>query len=363
MTSDPWYPLLALLERDDNPSRPDPQVPPRLEEGLRLRLDSPPSKALRRAIVSLCEALREEFGSQVYGQQLWLLLDTGAADRPEMTAASPLETPSPLEVGRVLEELRLRFQDLRPAADDVPDFEAFLRERMRSLGFDDLGTAPLLPELQREALRGLGVGIGSQMAQMLGRLAGWHSDARAPKSKSEEELKVASRARLLRLELSGDLAGDRAATAALRVELGKVRRRVSQRLGWELSGVQLAASKELEAGTWRLLLRGEEAASGHGWESIGPTLEAVLDQRAEALLPFAEFDAMLRQPGCKLVVRELRTLGLEKALLWKVCRRAIAAGGHLREPLTALERILEASITSQELPFLVQAVLSLSAEP
>jgi flagellar biosynthesis component FlhA len=281
-------------------------------------------------------------------------LDTGAVQRSA--------SPSPLEVGRVLEEFRLRFQELRPGGEEVPDFEAFVREKMRALGFEELGSAPLLPELQREALRGLGVGLGSQMAQLLGRMAGWHSEARAPKSKPETKSKPATSVKLLRLELGSVLAADKTATAGLRMELGRVRRKLSQRLGWELSGVQLASCKELEPRRWRLLLRGEETATGEGLEAVGATLEAVLSQRAEALLPFSDFATMLKQPGCKLVVKELRRFGLEKAMLWTLCRRVVAAGGHMREPLTVLERILEAATTSQELPFLVQAVLSASSE-
>ena len=125
----------------------------------------------------------------------------------------------------------------------------------------------------------------------------------------------------------------------------------------------MAANKELDGCCWRLLLRGDEAASGQGAAGLSESLEVLLGERAEALFPFADFEAMLRQPGCKLVVKELRSVGLEKAVLWTVCRRVLAAGGHLREPLTVLERILEASITSQQLPFLVQAVLGSSAEP
>ena len=350
MTSDLWYPLLALFERTSD----DPDAIPSYEA--RRRLARPPSDRLREAIVTLCQVLQEELGDG--GRQVWLLLDTGAAARPPAESA----TPSPLEVGRVLEELRLRFQDLRPSPEgSPPDFEAFLREKMRSLGFDDLGTAPLLPELQREALRGLGVGLGSQMAQLLGRLAGWHGESKAARPRSREN-RANPGVRLLRLELGAGLAADKATTAGLRHELGKVRRRVSQRLGWELGGVQLAVSKEVDDQGWRLLLRGVEAASGNGGQGLAEQVEVILGQRAEALLPFAEFEAMLRQPGCKLVVKELRSLGLEKAMLWTVCRRVVAAGGHMREPLTVLERILEASTTSQQLPFLVQAVLSSSAE-
>lgn len=345
-----WYPLLALFERTGD----DPDAVP--TEKARERLATPPSDRLREAILTLCQVLREEGGSE--GRQVWLLLDTGTAAPPVAESA----TPSPLEVGRVLDELRLRFQDLRPSLEgNPPDFEAFLREKMRSLGFDDLGTAPLLPELQREALRGLGVGLGSQMAQLLGRLAGWHGESKVARPKPAEN-RINPGVRLLRLELGTGLAADKAATAGLRHELGKVRRRVSARLGWELSGVQLAVCKEIDAGAWRLLLRGVEAASGHGAEGLAEQVEVIVGQRAEALFPFAEFETMLRQPGCKLVVKELRSLGLEKAMLWTVCRRVVAAGGHMREPLTVLERILEASTTSQQLPFLVQAVLSSSAE-
>lgn len=349
MTSDLWYPLLALFERAGG----DPNAELSLEA--RRHLATPPSPRLREAIITLCQILREEVDAQ--GHQIWLLLDTGSASaRP-----APGAEPSPLEVSRVLDELRLRFQELRPIGEGGrPDFEAFLRERMRSLGFEELGASPLLPELQREALRGLGVGIGSQLAQMLGRMAGWHGEAKVARPKVPETRTVGLR--LLRLELGSGLASDKAATATLRHELGKVRRRTSQRLGWELSGVQLAANRELEDSTWRLLLRGVEAASGSGLDGLACEIEVILGQRAEALFPFAEFEAMLRQPGCKLVVKELRSLGLEKAMLWTVCRRVVAAGGHMREPLTVLERILEASTTSQQLPFLVQAVLSSSAE-
>lgn len=348
MPSEPWYPLLALVERTGD----DPNVAVTVDA--RRHLASPPSERLREAIMNLCQALREEVDSE--GRQVWLLLDT-AGVCPVGAA-----TPSPLEVSRVLEELRLRFQDLRPTSEGgPPDFEGFLREKMRFLGFDDPGSAPLLPELQREALRGLGVGIGSQMAQLLGRLAGWHGETKTAKPKTPED-RASAGVRLLRLELGPGLAADKTAAAGLRHELGKVRRRASQRLGWEISGVQLAANKELEDFGWRLLLRGTEAASGQGFDGLASEIEVILGQRAEALFPFAEFESMLRQPGCKLVVKELRSLGLEKAMLWTVCRRVVASGGHMREPLTVLERILEASTTSQQLPFLVQAVLSSSAD-
>jgi hypothetical protein len=333
---------LALVERGD-------RSVPEIVGGL--AIERPPSQRLRAAIALLAEALRDELGHDAEGQQLWLLLDTAAVN-------TALETPSPLQVSRVLDEMRQRFLELRASEQTaVPDFEAFLREKMGSLGFDDLGNAPLLPELQREALRGLGVGLGSQMAQMLGRLAGWHGEAKPPKTK-EDEAKTSAGVKLLRLELAVGLASDRAATTALRHELSKIRRRLSQRLGWELGAIAMAANKELEPTSWRLLLRGEPAVAGQGFEGLPQRLEAVIEQRAEALFPFSEFEAMLREPGCKLVVKELRSLGLEKAVLWTVCRRVVAAGGHLREPLTVLERILEASTTSHQLPFLVQSVLT-----
>jgi hypothetical protein len=348
-TADHWYPLLALLEqrRPDEVSAGSPPSPAQLCPTHRIQLDGPPSAKLRDAILSLCQALREEVDPDGNGQQLWLLLDTGATG----------PNPSPLEVSRVLDELSRRFQELQPNTS-VPDFEAFLREKMLSLGFDDLGTAPLLPDLQREALRGLGVGIGSQMAQLLGRLAGWHKDPNPPKAKEEEASRPSTGIKLLRLELGTALASDRAFTASLRVDIGKTRRMVSQRLGWEVTGIGLAVSKDLPPGSWRLLLRGEQVAAGSEPDSLVNSVEQMLLQRADALFPFAEFDFMLRQPGCKLVVKELRNLGLEKAMVWTICRRVLAAGGHLREPLTVLERILEASTTSHDLAFLVQSVLS-----
>ena len=311
-----WFPLLALAEGDSSGAEPG--------RATRVDLGQAPSPALKQALLALREALREEpIGASA--QRLWLLLDTAPAQE---------SVAGPLEVGRVLDELRRKFQDLRrdEATEPPPDFEAFLREKMRSLGFDDLGTAPLLPDLQREALRGLGVGLGSQMAQLLGRLAGWHGENKAPKAKTDEEsARGPAGVKLLRLELSPELATDKAWTSALRQEVGRVRKKISQRVGWEISGFQLAANRELESDGWRVLLRGEPIAVGRGKVELLESLEPMVGERAEALFPFAEFEAMMRQPGCKLVVKELRALGLEKAALWTVCRKALAGGGHLRE--------------------------------
>lgn len=349
MTSDPWYPLLALRKaepQDGSSFQPEAGSP----------LPPTPSPRLKEALTELSQALREQLGEEATGQAPWLLL---ALDK---TPAKDL--PSPFEVGRVLEEMRHRFLDLKLSDEspERPDIEAFLREKMRTLGFDELGSAPLLPELQREALRGLGVGIGSQMAQLLGRMAGWHGESKPSKSKTEPESKTKRGVRLLRLELGSELAADKPGTALLRQSLSQTRRKLSSEFGWELGALVLGVSKELDPHAWRLLLRGEEAVTGDGLEGLPSKLEAVIGQRAEALLSFMDFEAMLAQPGCKLVAKELRAQGLEKSMLWTIFRRVVASGGHLREPLTVLERILEASATSHQLPFLVQAALSSSAE-
>ncbi len=352
MTSELWYPLLALLERPDHGGAPDPQGS--------LPLNGPPSPQLREALLNLCQALHQELGAAAPGQPLWLLLDVGAGLKEAPTpGGEPQAGPSPLEVQKVLEEFRERFQELRQAGPDgaqaPPDFENFLRQKMRELGFDDVSSAPMLPELQREALRGLGVGLGSQMAQMVGRMAGWHGEARPPRNPAEKEPKAP--VRLLRLDLSPTLAADRHGTLVLRQDLSKARRRLSQHLGWELSGAGVAVDKTLAPSAWRLFLRGEPVEEGFGYPALTRSVETLLTERADALFTFSDFATMLRQPGCKLVAKELSSLGLEKAVVWTIFRHVLAAGGHLREPLTTLERILEASITTQQVPHLVQAAL------
>lgn len=349
MTSEFWYPLLALLERSPNGGAPSTDAPQRM------RLDKPPSPLLREALLNLCQALNQELGASASGQPLWLLLDVGAG------LDERAQAPSSLEVRRVLEEFRQRFQQLREAGPDAaespPDFESFLKEKMRSLGFDEVSSGPMLPELQREALRGLGVGLGSQMAQMVGRMAGWHGEIRPPRPHGEREVKTKAPVRLLRLELSTALAADKAGTNLLRQELSKVRRRLSGQMGWEMSGAGVSVDKELAPGRWRLYLRGELADEGEGFPALTQGVERLLGDRADALFTFSDFETMLREPGCKLVAKELRSLGLEKAVVWTIFRRVLAAGGHLREPLTLLERVLEASISSQQIPHLVQAAL------
>jgi hypothetical protein len=347
-----WYPLLALVEREGSPG--DGGAPPELAgEGSGpaavAGLARAPSPELRAAILALREALRQELGKASPSRQFWLLLDTGPAASAE---------PSPLQVSRVLEELRQRFQELRgPEVAAAPDFEGFLREKMRALGFDDLGTAPLLPDLQREALRGLGVGLGSQMAQLLGKMAGWHGESKAGKGKPQEEKTAPPAIKLLRLELSPSLANDKAATTVLRQELLKCRKRLTHKLGWEISGLQLAVSKEMSPPAWRLLLRAEPMATGATLPELVEKLEGLLLAKASQLLTFADFEGLLRQPGCKAAVKELRSLGLEKAALWSVFRRLLAEGGHLRDPLTLLERLLEAALCDQDPGFLTRAAL------
>lgn len=346
MKPDLWHPLLALLEGDR------PELIESSAQGV--PLSSPPSARLKEALTTLSRVLQEEMGESIQGGRYWLLLDVA------QPGASPQLAPSPLQVSRVLEEIGQRFLQLQSGeqAAEQPNIERFLREKMRALGFEELGSAPLLPELQREALRGLGVGIGSQMAQLLGRMAGWHGEAKAGKEKSSPRGKASRGVKLLRLELGADLAADKNAATQLRADLHQTRRRLSLELGWELGGLTLSANKELAGDTWRLSLRGDEVATGAGFEGIASAVESLLRQRADALLSFVDFEAILGQPGCKLVAKELRAQGLEKSMLWTVFRRVVASGGHLREPLTVLERILEASATSHQLPFLVQAALS-----
>ncbi len=334
-----WYPLLALVESTG-------EVVPGQGEAQSL-VSASPSPQLRDALLGLRDALRHEFGDKVAGKRHWLLLDGGAS--PE---------PSSMEVGKVLQELRQRFQELRnepgDAADDR-DLEVFLRDKMRQMGFDELGSAPLLPELQREALRGLGVGIGSQMAQLLGRLAGWHGEAKGASSpKPGRGAKSPDLpTRLIRLEVGPRIAADKASALRLRAELTKARRSLGQRLGWELSGLHIALAKEYDGSQWRMLLRAEEIASGDNLQELIGVFEETLYEHAADLLTFADFDQMARQPGCKPVVRELRSQGLEKAALWTIFRKLLSQGKDLRDPLSLFERILEGSVISPSVEHLL----------
>lgn len=297
-------------------------------------------------------ALRQELGASADpGRPIWLLLDSTEA------TTAPASGPSPLEVKRVLLELQTRFLERQHAspAGTEPDLEAFLREKLRSLGLEDLGTQPLLPELHREVLRGLGVGLGSQMSQLLGRQVGWHGDPKASPPPAPPESPGGPR--LVRLELGVDLIRDRAATQQLRHDLQRLRRRLSHKLGWAVSAFLVVPCKEIGHHEWRLSVRNQTVAQGHGLPALAEQLESRLEERAGELLTFTDFETLLRQPGCKLVVRELRSMGLEKAALWAICRQAVGAGGDLREPLTVLERILLASLQSREVSCLVQAAL------
>ncbi len=314
-----------------------------------------PSPRLRQALVTLRERLHQELGEQAAGKRHWLLLE-GSGGRPAES----------LEVGKVLEELRQRFQELQsvtggPAANQSPpDLESYLREKMRQMGFEELAPGPLLPELQREALRGLGVGLGSQMAQLLGRLAGWHADAKLQASgKPQREPKSAQpSARILRLEVGPRIATSKAAALHLRGELTKARRDISSHLGWEISGLHLALAKECPDSRWRLFLRAEMIAEGNGLQELLARFEPALKEHAANLLTFEEFDAITRQPGCRATVRELRSQGLEKAILWTLFRRRLAQGADLRDPLTLFERILEASVVSLDSEHLFESLIS-----
>lgn len=333
-----WYPLLALVEsKGEGPGQGE-------EQSLASALPSP---QLREALLGLRDALRQEFGDKVAGKRHWLLLDGGAS--PDASS---------MEVSKVLEELRQRFQELRTAGGESGedrDIEAFLRDKMRQMGFDDLGSAPLLPELQREALRGLGVGIGSQMAQLLGRLAGWHGEAKLASSpKTGKNSKPPEPPpRLIRLEVGPRIATDKASALRLRAELTKARRSLGQRLGWELSGLHIGLDKEFDGSQWRMLLRSEEVASGENLQELVSVFEEVLYEHAAELLTFADFDLMARQPGCKPVIRELRSQGLEKAALWTIFRKMLSQGRDLRDPLSLFERILEGSVISSSVEHLL----------
>lgn len=313
-----------------------------------------PSPRLRQALLTLRETLHRELGERAAGKRHWLLLEG---------AGGPAES---LEVGKVLEELRQRFQDLQGVSggsatnQSPPDLESYLREKMRQMGFEELAPGPLLPELQREALRGLGVGLGSQMAQLLGRLAGWHGEAKlSPSAKPQRETKSDHpSARILRLEVGPRIATSKAAALHLRSELTRARRSLSSRLGWEISGLHLALAKECPDSRWRLFLRGEELSQGDGLHDLLAQFEPILKEHAAELLTFEEFDKMSRQPGCRATVRELRAQGLEKAVLWTLFRRRLAQGADLRDPLTLFERILEASVVSLDPEHLFESLLS-----
>lgn len=311
-----------------------------------------PSPRLRHALLALREALHQELGEGAIGKRHWLLLE------------GPGGTPSEsLEVSKVLDELRQRFQGvLGPAGSTpqqgAPDLESFLREKMRQMGFDDVSTGPLLPELQREALRGLGVGLGSQMAQLLGKLAGWHGDARShqPPKQPAETKGGQQPARILKLEVGPRIATGKASALELRSELARARRNLSLSLGWDIVGLHLALCKDLPDARWRLTLRNEEIAQGANLTELLSRFEPTLREHAAELLTFAEFDAMARAPGCRPVVKELRAQGLEKATLWTLFRRRLSQGLDLRDPLTLFERILEASVVSVEPEHLIEAL-------
>lgn len=311
-----------------------------------------PSPRLRQALENLRKLLHEELGERAAGKRHWLLLE-GAGGTPVQS----------LEVGKVLEELRLRFADLQhqPAEPAQAALESYLREKMRQLGFEDLPLGPLLPELQREALRGLGVGLGSQIAQLLGKQAGWHGEAKSasPDQLSKQLKASAPIARLLRLELSPRIAASKTDALQLRSELARARKNLSQFLGWEISALHLVLAKEYPGTTWRLVLRGAEIASGEGIPDLLERFETTLLQHASELLTFAEFDAMSRQPSCRAVVKELRCLGLERATLWTLFRQRLAHGGDLCEPSLLFERLLEASIISLDPEHLLESLLSI----
>lgn len=310
-----------------------------------------PSARLRQALENLRGLLHEELGERAAGKRHWLLLE-GAGGTPVQS----------LEVSRVLEELRLRFAELQHQTDTEPAqaaLENYLREKMRQLGFDDLPLGPLLPELQREALRGLGVGLGSQIAQLLGKQAGWHGEAKSPPPNQLAKPSKAATplARVLRLELSPRIATSKTEALQLRSELARLRKNLSQFLGWEISALHLVLAKEYSGLTWTLLLRGVEIATGEGIPALLEQFETALLQHACELLTFAEFDAMSRQPSCRAVVKELCSQGLERATLWMLFRQRLAHGGDLREPSLLFERLLEASVTSLDPEHLLESLL------
>ncbi len=265
-----------------------------------------------------------------------------------------------MEVGRVLDELRARFQVLQNSNTD-PDSvspEDFLRQKLSLLGLSDLPEGPLLPDLQREMLRGVGVGLGSQLAHLLGRLAGWHGEVQTEASARSAGLKKPTSPKLIRVEFGTDFVDKPSLSDELRREVAKVRRQLSRRLGWMISGTRLAANSGLERGGWKALVRGVEVASGDSTLFFGADLSEALRRHCAALYTFAEFDKLARRPDLKAVLHELHSLGFEKAGLWVHCRNVLGAGGHLRDPLTFFELMLEASVESREAEYLVAYILA-----
>lgn len=259
----------------------------------------------------------------------------------------------------MLDELRAKFQELQHSNTDSDSVtpEDFLRQKLRLLGIDDLPDSPLLPDLQREMLRGVGVGLGSQLAHLLGRLAGWHGEMQGEGTGRGARSKKAPAPKLIRVEFGSD-PGDHSVIDALRQDVAKVRRHLSRQVGWLISGVALAPNSALGHGRWKATLRGTEVASGLSPSTFGEELSEALQHHFSALYTFADFDTLTRRQELAAVFKELHSLGFEKATLWVLCRQVLAMGGHLRDPLTFFELMLEASIESRESENLVAYIFA-----